>query len=258
MHFPLVNLGRIDPTACAITVVIAVGLSASLFMIFLLRPSQVAQGAVLDSSTISVDGTLSDWGTSSSPTTGLGVSEDGSDSSDSETANSANDLNFFWAGMSTTASSGATGATPTTPIENFYYRIDTNKTSGNLSQKYNIQLNLGLASAGKADHLLQVFANADGDSEEVELVLYEYQTPFPGIGAVTTGSLTDRVTTNHPSVVSPAPRATPPPVEPSEHTTTVARPNMASKLTYRSTGSPPRVTTMAARSKPTEPAPRRR
>ncbi len=141
---------------------------------------------------------MTDWGTTSSPTTGAYVSTDASETGDGVSVGSANDINRLWAGMSMSATSGATGSSPTKPIENFYFRIDTNKTvaSGNsLNQKYNVQLDLGVAADGKADHLLQIFANGDGDSEEVELVLYQYSTPYPDIGAVTTGSLNDKVTT---------------------------------------------------------------
>lgn len=224
-------------------------LASLLVNAYLLRPTDVALGVPLGKSTISIDGTLTDWGTSASPTTGLGVSEDGSDASDSETTNSANDLNFFWAGMSTQATSGATSSSTANPIENFYFRIDTNKTSSNLSQKYNIQLNLGVADSGKADHLLQVFANEDGDTEEVELVLFQYDTPFPGIGAVTTGSLLDKVTTKSSFGGFSGVKGDTNASGAIGTTTTVEPPNMASKFGSESCGSP---TLMVARSWPTD------
>jgi len=221
---------RILLGACAVAILVVAG---SILLLF--GPSGVARGAVLGSSTISIDGgNLSDdWSTFSSPTTGLAVIQDGSDASpDAPSANSANDLNFFWVGMSTRAESGATEASASTPIDNFYYRIDINKSPSSgtkLNQKYNVQLNLGAAAAGKADHLIQVFAGIDGATEEVEVVLYEYNTPFPDIGAVTTGLLSTRCQVGQGPEVSPVSRMTPTRAERSEHTSTVVQQNMASK-----------------------------
>lgn len=61
-----------------------------------------------------------------------------------------------------------------------------------MNQLYNVQMNLGVAPAGQSDHVLQFYANADGDTTEVEIVLHQYDTPYPSVVAAT-GSITEKV-----------------------------------------------------------------
>ncbi len=149
--------------------------------------------AFLGSSSITVDGSFSDWGTIATPTDSIGVFEDASNSGDRDGGGVSGDLDItaYWVGIETEdGGSGTPGADNN--IVSYHFRIDTAGTSSTLNQLYNIQMNLGVAAAGKSDHLLQVYANADGDATEVEIVLHQYDTPYPGVVA-TTGSLTEKV-----------------------------------------------------------------
>ena len=79
-------------------------------------------------------------------------------------------------------------------VENFYFRVDTADTDGTIDRNFNVQLNLGAGAAGTADHLIQLRAGEDGvDNPEVQIVLFEYDTPYPNIGAFTTGAITAKV-----------------------------------------------------------------
>jgi adhesin/invasin len=163
--------------------------------LFALLASPTPGFAFIGPSDLSVDGSFSDWGTVGSPTVGVGLLQDSSNSGSQDGSGftgKASDLAVFWAAIAT-ASGGATIVSASNLIENFYFRIDTNWNSGTLNQNYNIQLNLGTAAAGKADHMLQVSGAADGDTTEVTLVLYQYDTPYPDVGAFTTGALTGKV-----------------------------------------------------------------
>lgn len=101
------------------------------------------------------------------------------------------DLERFWVGFST---ANSTASTTGNSVENFYFRVDTADTDGNLASNYNIQLNLGAGAAGTADHLIQFRAGQDGvDNPEVEIVLFEYDLPYPNVGAFTTGAITAKV-----------------------------------------------------------------
>jgi len=162
--------------------------------IYILRLTEVAFGAPVSSTAITIDGNLSDWGTPGSLTSGITLLVDSSDTLDSGSDGSSTDINRFWIGMSTAATSGATGATPANPIEYFYFRIDLNQTSSTVTQKYNIQLNLGVAAAGEADHLLFIVANSDDGGDEVDIALFSYDTPYPPIGNDTSGNITGQVT----------------------------------------------------------------
>ena len=107
------------------------------------------------------------------------------------------DITAYWVGIETEdGGSGTPGADNN--IVSYHFRIDTAGTNSTLNQLYNVQMNLGIGAAGESDHLLQFYANADGDSTEVEIVLHQYDTPYPGV-VVTTGSVTEKVS----NVVSP-------------------------------------------------------
>ena len=82
-------------TAITVGALAFIVLASLLVNAYLLRSANVALATPLGSSTISIDGTLSDWGTSSSPVTGMAVSEDGSDVSPDAPNTDASDLNFF-------------------------------------------------------------------------------------------------------------------------------------------------------------------
>lgn len=153
-------------------------------------------------STITIDGTFTDWGTTGSPSTGVYVHHDFTNTgiTDGSGISGSNDLNYFWNAMSTQLG-GSTEAGPSNLIQNIYYRIDTMATSViSPGQLYNIQLNLGAAPAGKADHLLQIWVN-EISTPKVTIVLYSYNLPYPFMGAFTSGSLTARVS----NVSSPFP-----------------------------------------------------
>lgn len=146
-------------------------------------------------SAITIDGAFAEWGTTGAPAAGVYPHQDVSNDTitdGSGFAGTAADLNYFWNAMSTQLG-GVTPASPANLIQNVYYRIDTFATSViTPGQLYNIQLNLGAAPAGKADHLLQIWV-LDTATPKVTIVLYSYNTPYPNIGAFTTGSITGRV-----------------------------------------------------------------
>jgi hypothetical protein len=148
-----------------------------------------AYGAFLGSTTISTtDGVFTDWGTTGSPVSG---SANVADLSDDKAPQPQLDLERFWVGFST-----ADGTAPITDnlVENFYFRVDTADIDGTLDSNFNIQLNLGAGDAGTADHLIQLRAGEDGvDNPEVEIVLFQYNLPYPNIGAFTTGAITEKV-----------------------------------------------------------------
>ena len=168
----------------AVTMVMFVvaGLAVQQFLL-----PNLAFSAFLGPSTISVtDGVFTDWGTTGSPASGIANLQD---AAESKAPSPGLDIDWFWLGFSTadgTAPSGSNSA------QNFYFRVDTFDT-GDTDQNFNIQLNLGAAGGGKADHLLQMRAHGDGDSPEVSIVLFEYDQPFPGVGAFTTGAVTGKV-----------------------------------------------------------------
>ena len=164
-------------------------------------------GAFLGTSPITIDGNIAsggDWGTTGSPTSGIVVSQDASNTGTDDgsvSANTAQDLNYFWMGMST-VSGGTTTPTTGNEIQAFYFRVDTLGSSGTMDQKYNIQLNLGVADAGKAGFLLQVEPGNDGvDSPEVIIILLKYDTAKV-VGAFTSGAITGKVS----NVASPYPQ----------------------------------------------------
>ncbi|MCH7736649.1 MAG: hypothetical protein IH872_04515 [Chloroflexi bacterium] len=175
---------RIRIVALLATMIVSSGLGVVTF--FALNS---AYGAFLGSTTISTtDGVFTDWGTTGSPVSG---SANIADLSDDKAPQPQLNLERFWVGFST-----ADGTAPTTDnlVENFYFRVDTADTDGSIDSNFNIQLNLGAGDAGTADHLIQLRAGEDGvDNPEVEIVLFEYDLPYPNIGAFTTGAITAKV-----------------------------------------------------------------
>ncbi|MDD5311946.1 MAG: hypothetical protein PHO26_02785, partial [Dehalococcoidia bacterium] len=153
--------------------------------------------------TLTIDGAFAEWGTVGVPADGVYLHRDFTNTGSTDGsgfAGTAADLNYFWNALSTPLG-GGTAASPTNLIQNIYYRIDT-FTAGVISpgQLYNIQLNLGAAAAGKADHLLQIWVHETA-TPKVTIVLYSYAIPYPALGAYTTGSVTGRVS----NVASPYP-----------------------------------------------------
>lgn len=157
--------------------------------------SQVRAQTFVNPSTITIDGTFTDWGTTGSPSAGVYLYRDLTNTGildGSGFSGTAADLNYVWSALST-ASGGTTNASPSNLIQHIYYRIDTFTTSViNPGQLYNIQLNLGVAPSGKADHLLQIWVR-ESSTPKVTIVLYSYNTPYPSIGAFTTGAIAARV-----------------------------------------------------------------
>ncbi len=153
-------------------------------------------------STLGIDGTFSDWGTVGSPSTGVYLVQDMSNSGEQDGSgfnNKASDINYLWTALST-QNGGSTPASPSNLIQNVYYRVDTHYNKVIKGQSYYLQLNLGTANPGYADHLLQFWVD-DDDTPKVTIVLYEYDTPYPQIRAFTSGSITGRVS----NVASPYP-----------------------------------------------------
>lgn len=152
----------------------------------------LVSGAFLGSSTINIDGAanFADWGTTGTPATGVAVLVDANNQGNNSVKNSLDMINF-WVGTST-QDGGNTAASASNKIQNFYFRIDTAQTSAIINQNYNIQLNLGTAPAGKADHLLQIRGNTDGEANEVTMILFEYNT-YPNVAAFTSGDITAKV-----------------------------------------------------------------
>ena len=104
----------------------------------------------------------------------------------------AADISHFGMAMAT-ESGDSLAPSSSNKIESFYFRLDTLFDSGAMNQKYNIQLNLGLANPGFADHYIQFRADEDGVNPEVIIVLFRYDEPFPAIAAFTSGAITGKV-----------------------------------------------------------------
>src|SRR5450759_1000191 len=146
----------------------------------------VTHAAFVGTNAITIDGTFSDW-------TGNVYSQtDGSNGG--ANAGSFNDITQFWSAMST--ANGTSPASTSNLIQNVYYRFDTgNPYANNPKQSYWVQMNLGTAAPGLADHILQFFVDTSPKKGDpiVSIVLYSYNTPYPGMGAFTDGTITPRV-----------------------------------------------------------------
>lgn len=152
--------------------------------------------------TITIDGTFTDWGTTGSPASGAYLFQDASNYGEQDGYGfnwKAGDINYFWTAVSTQLG-GTTPASSSNLLQYFHYRFDTNYNHTIKGQSYYVQLNLGAASPGYADHLLQIWVDNDANPK-VKLVLYEYNTPYPQIRAFTSGSITGKVS----NVASPYP-----------------------------------------------------
>ena len=98
------------------------------------------------------------------------------------------DIAKFWYAMST--ASGASPANSGNLIQNSYFRVDTTSTSSTVNgQSYWVQLNMGTASPGMADHILGIYLDT-GASPVVKIALYQYSTPYPAMKSFTTGKIT--------------------------------------------------------------------
>jgi hypothetical protein len=145
-------------------------------------------------STLTIDGTLTDWGTTGDGTNGIWRVQDANNSGESDGSGFAGkleDINYVWSAIQT-ASGGSTPPSPSNKIQYYYYRFDTLKNTTFNGNKFWIQVNLNTASAGYADHILQAYVD-DGATPKVTLKLYQYSTPYPALRAFTTGTLTGKV-----------------------------------------------------------------
>jgi adhesin/invasin len=160
-----------------------------------LQPYTLPVKAVFsNSSQITIDGIFSDWGTVSLPATGVYVCQDYSNTGESDGngfTNKSSDIEYIRVAVSTSLG-GSEIASPSNPIHDFYYRIDTLGSTLSPGQSYYLQLNLGAATPGYADHLLQFWANLSA-TPNVTIVLYEYDSPYPVMGAFTSGNLKGKV-----------------------------------------------------------------
>ncbi len=135
---------------------------------------------------------VTEWGTTSSAAQGVFMLQDVNiNPPDGSGFNgTAADINYYW--QAATTASGATPASPSNQIEYMCFRFDTFSGGPITSSKYWVQLNLGQASFGYADHLLAFFV-ANTGSPQVTVVLYSYPTPYPAMKAFTDGTITARV-----------------------------------------------------------------
>jgi len=177
-----------------------------IFLLGLILPLAISSVAYANTfvgpSTITINGTFSDWGTTGSPVGGAYLFPDGSNSGEQDGSGfigKPGDINYFWSAVST-QSGDSTPASPTNPIQYFYYRFDTYSNKAIKGQSYYIQLNLGMANTGYVDHLLQVWADTTA-TPKVTLVLYQYNTPYPQMRAFTSGAIVGKVS----NVASPYP-----------------------------------------------------
>ena len=117
-------------------------------------PSVAYANTFVGTSTLTVDGAFSDWGTTGSPASGVYLFQDGSNYGEEDGSGfsgKAADINYFWTALST-QTGGTAPASPTNLIQRLYYRVDTNYNKSIKGQSYYIQLNLGTANPGYADH----------------------------------------------------------------------------------------------------------
>lgn len=163
-------------------------------LLSLIPSSVVYAKTFVGPSTLTIDGSFSDWGTTGSPASGAYLFQDGSNSGEQDGSGftgKASDINYFWTAVSTQAG-GTTPASPTNPIQYVYYRFNTYYHKTIKGQSYYIQLNLGTADPGYADHLLQLWVDSTA-TPKVTLVLYQYNMLYPAMRAFATGTITGKV-----------------------------------------------------------------
>lgn len=171
------------------SILLIIATLAAIFIITTQAP--MANATFVTSSTLTIDGTFTDWGNTTIPTGGTYWYQDqnGGPSDGSGFAGTSKDMNYIWTAIAT-KDGGSAIPNASNPIQYFYYRVDTFSTSTISGQAYNIQLNLGNAtSGGYADHLLQIYV----DTGQVSIVLYQYNTPYPTMRGFTTGALVGKV-----------------------------------------------------------------
>ncbi|MFC1904244.1 hypothetical protein ACFLXT_00550, partial [Chloroflexota bacterium] len=172
----------------------AVGLFICIILLLSISPSIAYAHTFIETTALTIDGLFTDWGTVGSPASGAYPFQDGSNSAPSDGAgfsNKASDISSIWTAVSSQVG-GNTLASPSNLIQNFYYRVDTHYNKAITRQSYYIQLNLGTADAEFADHLLQFWVDNTA-SPKITIVLYEYDLPYPKLGAFTLGSMTGLV-----------------------------------------------------------------
>jgi hypothetical protein len=117
----------------------------------------------------------------------------------------ASDLDAFWMAMST--ANGTSPASSANRIQNVYYRLDVGADpTGGGGQAYWIQMNLGVAPPGFADHILQVYANHSG-TPAISLSLFQFitnsTTPYPAVAVFTVKSAQVTLKVSNDSSLSP-------------------------------------------------------
>lgn len=147
----------------------------SLVMLLAFCPFTTQAGFV-GPSMITIDGAFADWTNNVYAITNATLSY-----------KSSWDLDAYWTAMST--ANGTSPASPTNRIQNVYYRIDVGGSPA--STAYWIQMNLGVAPPGYADHIMQVFPNGSG-TPAVSLTLFQFNTnsttPYPAVSVFTVKS----------------------------------------------------------------------
>ncbi len=145
----------------------------------------VAQAGFAGPSAITIDGTFTDWvvdGVNVYPRTDV-YTPNGA-------LNKAPDITRIWSAMS--AANGTSPVSSGNLLQNVYFRFDTATTSFSAKQAYWVQLNLGAANPGYADHALQFWVDYSANPS-VTIVLYEYTGSYPAMGAFTSSAITARV-----------------------------------------------------------------
>jgi len=176
-----------------------------LFAVFMLVPAAVSasvrlpgpdapsyNAAFAGPSQFTIDGTFTDWGSTGAPAQGVALQLDTNTGTadGSGFAGKAEDIDYFW--QATSTQNGTSPASSPNPIQNFYYRFDTISGGAITGSKYWVQLNLGQAAPGQADHILEFYVASAG-SPQVIIVMYPYSTPYPSMRAFTAGLGTNQV-----------------------------------------------------------------
>jgi hypothetical protein len=147
----------------------------ALVLLFSFNPS-VARAGFVGPSMITINGSFADWTNNVYAITNATLSY-----------SSSWDLDAYWTAMST--ANGTSPASAANRIQNVYYRLDVGGDPS--STAYWIQMNLGVAPPGYADHIMQIYPNKTGTSS-VSLTLFQFltnsSTPYPAVSVFTVNS----------------------------------------------------------------------
>jgi hypothetical protein len=141
-----------------------------------------AHAGFVGPSAITIDGAFTDW-------TGNVYSQTNAYTPNG--SRGASHITKVWYAMSTANGTSPAGAANL--IQNVYFRFDTaGSSANNPKQAYWVQLNLGTAPIGFADHVLQFYVDTTA-TPGVAIVLYQYSAPYPAIKVFTTTAFSPKV-----------------------------------------------------------------